>query len=71
MTIDSVKNKLCDYIGEEVTLKYSLGRNKYEKYPAVIKEVYKNIFVVEIKKYNIVKSFSYSDVLTKTLKIDY
>lgn len=71
MTIDSVKNKLHNYIGEEVTLKYSLGRNKYEKYPAVIKELYKNVFVVEIKKSHIVKSFSYSDVLTKTLKIDY
>ena len=68
---DGKLHKLSDYIGEEVILRYSLGRNKYEKYPAVIKEVYNNVFVVEIKKYNIVKSFSYSDVLTKTLKIEY
>lgn len=71
MTIDSVRSKLNDYIGESVTIKYNLGRNKYEKYHAKIKELYSNVFTVEIEKYNIVKSFSYSDVITKTVKIEY
>lgn len=71
MTIDSVKNKLNNYIGESVTIKCSLGRNKYEKYDATIKKLYDNVFVVETDKYHIVKSFSYSDVITKVIKIDY
>ena len=70
MTIDSVRSKLNNYIGEAVTIRYSLGRNKYEKYSAVIKELYSNVFTVEIEKYHIVKSFSYSDVITKIVKID-
>ncbi len=71
MNIDSVKSKLYDYIGESVTIKCNLGRNKYEKYDATIKELYNNVFIVETNKYHIIKSFSYSDVITKVIKIDY
>ena len=71
MTIAKVRSKLNDYIGELVTIRYNLGRNKYEQYDAVIKETYSNVFVVEIEKYHIVKSFSYSDVITKIIKIEY
>ena len=71
MTIDSVKSKLHHYVGESVTIKCNLGRNKYEKYHATIKELYNNVFIVEIEKYHIIKSFSYSDVLTKVIRIDY
>ena len=71
MTIDSVRSKLNNYIGEKVTIKYNLGRNKYEKYHAKIKELYSNVFTVEVEQINIVKSFSYTDVITKTVKIEY
>lgn len=67
--IGQIREKLNDYVGEEVVIKYSLGRNKYEKYNVVIKELYENIFIVESD--NIKKSFSYKDVLTNTIKIDY
>ncbi len=67
--IGQIREKLNDYVGEEVVIKYNLGRNKYEKYNVVIKELYENIFIVESD--NIKKSFSYKDVLTNTIKIDY
>lgn len=71
MTIDSVRSKLNNHIGEKVTIKYNLGRNKYEKYHAKIKELYSNVFTVEVEQINVVKSFSYSDVITKIVKIEY
>ena len=71
MTIDSVKNKLNDYLGESVTIKCNLGRNKYEKYAATIKKLYNNVFIVETNKHHIIKSFSYSDVISKTIRINY
>ena len=67
--IGQIREKLNDYVGEEVVIKYNLVRNKYEKYNVVIKELYENIFIVESD--NIKKSFSYKDVLTNTIKIDY
>ena len=68
--IGQIRGKLNDYIGEEVTIKYNLGRNKYEKYKVTIKELYENVFLVELNN-NCKKSFTYTDVITKTIKIDY
>lgn len=69
MTISSVKKDLLDHLGDVVKLKYSLGRNKYEEYEAKIKELYDYIFLVDTDLG--IKSFTYIDVITKTIKIDY
>ena len=73
MTIEKIKNELYKHIGDVATIKYNLGRNKFEKYDVVIKELYNHVFLVEVKKVHNceLKSFSYSDVITKTIKIDY
>ena len=69
MTIYEIKKKLGNNIGKEVLIKYNLGRNKYEDYKATIKELYDNIFIVD-SEFGL-KSFSYSDIMTKTIHIDY
>lgn len=73
MTISSVKKDLLEHLGDVVSIKYSLGRNKYEEYEAMIKELYDYVFLVECDTNGVsfIKSFSYIDVLTKTIKIDY
>jgi len=68
--IAKIRSKLNEHIGKEVIIKYNLGRNKFEKYNVTIKELYDNVFLVELNT-NEKKSFSYSDVLTNTIKIDY
>ncbi len=68
--ISEVRSKLNNYIGQKVTIKYNLGRNKYEKYHVTIKELYENVFLVELNN-NAKKSFTYTDIITKTIKIDY
>lgn len=67
VTIKNVKEELNKHLGDEVTIKYNLGRNKYEKYNGIIKETYNKIFLIETN--GIKKSFSYVDVLTKNVKI--
>ncbi len=73
MTLSEIKNKVCENVGNNVTIRYNLGRNKIEKYNVKIRETYKNIFIVESNVGDKVeiKSFSYTDVMTKTIKIDY
>lgn len=68
--IGHIRGKLNDYIGEQVVIKYHLGRNKFENYKGTIKELYENIFLVELES-NEKKSFMYTDVITNTIKIDY
>lgn len=71
MNIDIVKEELENNIGKEVYIKYNLGRNKIEKYNAIIKELYNYIFIVEIIDTCELKSFMYSDVITNTIKLYY
>jgi len=66
--IESVKTNIEEIKGKKATIKYNLGRNKYEKYDCIIKETYNYIFLVETKGFT--KSFSYVDVLTKNVKIN-
>ena len=73
MSIKKVKEELNNHIGEKAIIKCNMGRNKYEKYHVIIKELYNNVFLVETEGnlYTQIKSFSYSDIITKTIKIDY
>ncbi len=72
MNIEKVKNELENHLGEVATIKYHLGRNKYEEYNVKIKETYNRVFLVEMEdEEKKVKSFSYSDIITRTLRIKF
>lgn len=70
MTLSEIKNDLQKHIGKEAIIEYHLGRNKIEEYHGKIKELYNYVFLIETEKENI-KSFSYTDVITKTIRIHY
>ena len=68
--IEEIKKELHEHIGKEVLIKHNLGRNKFEKYNVILKKLYDYIFLVENES-GTVKTFTYSDVITKTIKIDF
>lgn len=70
MKVEDIRLELNRHIGASVKVKYNLGRNKFEEYDGVIKKIYNNVFLIENDSKEI-KSFSYSDIITKTIKIDY
>lgn len=66
----AIKKALSSYMGKNIKIRYNLGRNKYEVYEAKIKTLYNYLFLVEINDNNhSIKSFSYADIITKTIKI--
>ena len=71
MNINIIRKEVEDNLGKKVSIKYNLGRNKTERYNARIKETYSYIFIVELEKNKELKSFSYSDIITKTIKMEY
>jgi uncharacterized protein Veg len=72
MNIEKVKSELGNHLGDSAIIKYYLGRNKYEEYRVIIKELYSRVFLVELDDEKTkVKSFSYSDIITKTIKINF
>ena len=70
MNINIVKDNIKKHIGDNILIKCNLGRNKYENYNVKIIKVYNNVFLVEGKDKDI-RSFSYNDIIMKTIKIDF
>lgn len=67
MNIIDIKEKVKDNIGKKVKLKVNVGRNKFEEIEGVINEIYPFLFTIKTNAE--VKSFTYADILTKTLTI--
>ena len=69
-TIASIKRSIEDHIGEKVTLKANGGRKKILINNGVIESAHPSIFVVRLDN-DLTRevSYSYSDVLTKTVQL--
>ncbi len=70
ISVEKVKESLNSLKGKKIKIKYNLGRNKYESYNVIIKELYDYVFTVLITDLELVKSFSYADVISKLIRID-
>ena len=68
MTIDKIKNKIDNRVGDSVKVIYNGSRNRKEEFSGVITETYNYIFIIEVNGSE-KKSFSYTDVLTNTIEI--
>lgn len=68
MNIKNIKNYLRTKIGYNIIVIYYGSRNKKEAYKGVLYKLYGNIFTIKLTSGEI-KSFSYIDILTKTVQI--
>lgn len=68
--VNEVKNILTNYLNKPLKIKCDLGRNKYEIYHVIITDLYNCVFIVKLLNEScMTKSFSYVDIITKTIKI--
>ena len=67
MNIDKVKNKIKSLENHNLKIKIYLGRNKYEYLDGKIYKIYNNLFTIKTNKG--IRTFSYSDVVTKVVEI--
>ena len=70
MTIEKIKNKINDKLGDNVKIIYNGSRNRVEEFEGIITETYNYIFIVKLITEEI-KSFCYSDVLTQTIELHF
>ena len=70
MTIDKIKYSINNRLGDSVKVIYNGCRNKREEYTGIISETYNYIFIIKMGS-NEKKSFSYTDVLTNTIEINF
>lgn len=68
----TIKKNLEDHIGEKVMLKANGGRKRILVNEGILESVYPSIFVVRLQNDTPrTVTYSYSDVLTKTVQLDF
>ena len=68
--IASLKTDIGDMIGQKIIVKGSLGRSKTFEKEGTIEKAYPNIFVVKYEENERNVTYSYTDVLTRTVQVD-
>lgn len=69
----AIKQDLEEYIGQRITLKANRGRKKSIERTGVLEKTYPSHFLVKLDEdyFNRKMSFSYADVLTKTVELTF
>lgn len=68
--IANLKTDIVDKVGQKIIVKGSLGRSKFFEKEATLEKAYPNIFVVKYEENNRNVTYSYTDVLTRTVEVD-
>lgn len=68
--ITNLKTDILEKVGQKIIVKGSLGRSKAFEKEATIEKAYPNIFVVKYEKNNRNVTYSYTDVLTRTVEVE-
>ena len=66
----SLKTDIFEKVGQKIIVKGSLGRSKAFEKEATIEKAYPNIFVVKYQENDRNVTYSYTDVLTRTVEVD-
>ena len=68
--IVNLKTDILDKIGQKIIIRGSLGRNKSFEKEATIEKAYPNIFVVKYEENDRNVTYSYTDILTRTVEVE-
>ncbi|RYC98338.1 Veg family protein [Facklamia hominis] len=68
-----IKSMLDGKLGEDIVVTVQMGRNKKRERRGILTETYRSIFIVDLKESDNVDrvSFSYRDVLTNAVEIEF
>lgn len=67
--ITNLKTDINEKIGQKIIVKGTLGRSKFFEKEATIEKTYPNLFVVKYDENNRNVTYSYTDVLTRTVEV--
>ena len=64
-----LKSNIEEKIGKKIIVKGSLGRSKLFEKEGTIEKAYSNIFVIKFDENNQNVTYSYTDILTRTIDV--
>lgn len=68
--ISNLKTDIIEKIGQKIIVKGSLGRSRTFEKEATLEKAYPNIFVVRYEENNRNVTYSYTDILTRSVEVD-
>ena len=68
--IMNLKSDILGKIGQKIIVKGSLGRNRFFEKEATIEKAYPNIFTIKYVEGARNATYSYTDVLTRTVEVE-
>lgn len=68
--ITNLKTDINEMIGQKIIVKGTLGRSKFFEKEATIEKTYPNLFIVKYDENDRNVTYSYTDVLTRTVEVD-
>lgn len=68
--ITNLKTDITEKIGQKIIVKGAIGRSKYFEKEATIEKTYPNLFIVKYDDEQRNVTYSYKDVLTRTVEVD-
>lgn len=68
--IANLKTDILEKVGQKIIVKGSLGRSREFEKEATIEKAYPNIFVVKYEENERNVTYSYTDVLTRTVEVE-
>ena len=68
--IANLKTDILEKVGQKIIVKGSLGRSKAFEKEETKEKAYPNIFVVKYEENNRNVTYSYTDVLTRTVEVE-
>ena len=68
--ITNLKTDITDKIGQKIIVKGALGRSKFFEKEATIDKTYHNLFIVKYDDEERNVTYSYKDVLTRTVEVE-
>ena len=68
--IKNLKSDISEKIGQKIIIKGTLGRSKSFEKEAIIEKTYPNIFAVKYENEERNVTYSYTDILTRTVEVD-
>ena len=67
--ISNLKTDILEKVGQKIIVKGSLGRSRMFEKEATIEKAYPNIFVVKYEENDRNVTYSYTDILTRTVEV--
>lgn len=70
--VSNVKKDIKRFVGSKIKFEYGKGRNRVDKKEGIIENAFENVFLIRLYENCIPMgkvSYSYTDVLTKTIEI--